>query len=29
MLTWQELSTTLPRTLQSFLANKYGIDPAL
>lgn len=25
LLTWQELSTTLPRTLQKFLDDKYGI----
>jgi hypothetical protein len=27
-LTWQELSSALPRTLQSFLMSKYGIYPA-
>ena len=27
LLTWQELAATLPRDLQSFLANKYGITP--
>ena len=28
VLTWQELSTVLPRTLQRFLARKYGIGRA-
>jgi hypothetical protein len=28
LLTWQELSTTLPRDLQQFLEAKYGIVPA-
>ena len=28
LLTWQELSTTLPRDLQQFLEVKYGIVPA-
>ena len=28
LLTWQELSATLPTTLQRFLATKYGIHPA-
>ena len=28
ILTWQELSATLPKTLQKFLAEKYGIYPA-
>ena len=28
LLTWQELSTTLPRDLQQFLETKYGILPA-
>lgn len=28
VLTWQELSPTLPRKLQSFLEAKYGILPA-
>ncbi len=27
-LTWQELATALPRSLQTFLAEKYGINPA-
>jgi hypothetical protein len=27
ILTWQELATTLPGTLQKFLGEKYGIDP--
>ncbi len=27
VLTWQELSTQLPATLQGFLAQKYGIEP--
>jgi hypothetical protein len=26
VLTWQELSETLPLTLQGFLRNKYGIE---
>jgi hypothetical protein len=29
LLTWQELSTTLPRDLQQFLEAKYGIVPAI
>jgi hypothetical protein len=28
LLTWQELAAVLPRTLQQFLAMKYGIAPA-
>ena len=28
LLTWQELSAGLPRTVQSFLAEKYGIEPS-
>lgn len=28
LLTWQELTTTLPTDLQHFLATKYGIEPA-
>ena len=28
VLTWQELAAALPRSLQTFLADKYGIDPA-
>jgi hypothetical protein len=28
LLTWQELSTTLPKDLQHFLEAKYGIQPA-
>ncbi len=28
LLTWQELSTTLPQDLQQFLETKYGISPA-
>ncbi len=27
VLTWQELATALPETLQKFLAEKYGINP--
>ena len=27
LLSWQELSATLPKTLQAFLSNKYGIAP--
>ena len=26
VLTWQELAVTLPKTMQAFLSNKYGID---
>jgi hypothetical protein len=29
ILTWQELTVTLPETLQKFLGDKYGIYPAL
>jgi len=29
VLTWQELASALPRTLQAFLALKYGIDPSM
>ena len=29
LLTWQELAPALPRVLQSFLAEKYGIVPAM
>jgi hypothetical protein len=28
LVTWQEIAATLPRTLQSFLAEKYGIESA-
>lgn len=28
LLTWQELATTLPKTIRDFLASKYGIEAA-
>jgi hypothetical protein len=28
VLTWQELTKALPRTLRAFLSEKYGIDGA-